>query len=404
MAKIFKILFLFLFLILISSSAFADANNYDLAVKSINHFALRAAKLINIKNSFFLSPYSIVTALGMTYAGSDGETAKEFQDNLLFNNNMHGELGALSAALTQDFNGKNNRPLLTCANKIWLNKNLKLNKNFNNILEQAYHSTAKTFDFALEPEQAKNFINRWTAENTNQRVKDLLNKITPDTQMILTNAIYFNGKWAREFDEKLTVKKPFYVNSSETLDVDMMMRQGRMSYCENERIKVLRLPYSGRLSMILMMPININDDISAVIAELNLNNFNELINSLSEYNVDLWLPRFKTERRYELKDILMRLGVKAAFDNNADFSGMIDNKDLKLKIDAVIHKTFIEVNEKRTEAAAASAVVMTRATSARPRPVPKAEFHADRPFVYFIVFNASDDFNAILFMGMQNFK
>ena len=176
-----------------------------------------------------------------------------------------------------------------------------------------------------------------------------------------------------------------------------------MDYCENERIKLLRLPYTGRLSMILMMPKDINDDISAVINELADFNFNfdELLNGLSEYNVDLWLPKFKTERRYELKDILTGLGLVSAFSNNADFSAMIDNKDLKLKIDAVIHKTFIEVNEKRTEAAAAAAVVMTRTTAAMPRPVPKAEFHADRPFIYFIV---SDDFRAILFMGMQNFK
>ena len=402
MAKIFKILFLLLFLISFAGAAGAS-ENYNSAVKSINHFALRAAKLFDINNSYFLSPYSIVTALGMAYAGADGSTAKEFQDNLLFNNNLHEQLGALSDALTQDFNGKYNKPLLTCANKIWLSENLKLNKNFSNILEQAYKSSAKTLDFAAKPEQAKNFINRWVEENTNQRVKNLLNKITPDTQMILTNAIYFNGKWAREFNEKLTAKKTFYVNRDETLEVDMMMRQGRMDYCENERIKLLRLPYTGRLSMILMMPKDINDDISAVINELADFNFNfdELLNGLSEYNVDLWLPKFKTERRYELKDILTGLGLVSAFSNNADYSAMIDNKDLKLKIDAVIHKTFIEVNEKRTEAAAASAVVMTRTTAAMPRPVPKAEFHADRPFMYFIV---SDDFRAILFMGMQNFK
>ena len=104
---------------------------------------------------------------------------------------------------------------------------------------------------------------------------------------------------------------------------------------------------------------------------------------------------------FELKDILIKLGLASAFSNSADFSGMINNKDLKLKIDNVIHKTFIDVSEKQTEAAAATAIMMTKATAAAPRPVPKAEFHADRPFVYFII---DDNSKAILFMGMQNFN
>ena len=397
---------LFVILILFAASpAFASQDENNFAVKSINNFALSSAKFFDDNKSFFFSPYSIISALGMTYAGAEAQTAKEFEDNLLFNKNIHETLGAFNQDLISNLDGNNNRPLLKTANKIWLNKNLELDKNFENILEIYYKSSAKILDFTSEPEQAKNFINKWAAEQTNNKINNLINKITPDTQLILTNAIYFNGKWAREFSERFTKREIFNIDKDNKLEVDMMKRRAHMYYTEQEQIKILRLPYTGRLSMIAMLPKDINLNWHIIIEKLsgndNYKKFNSWLDELREYNVDLWLPKFKTENNFELKDILIKLGLASAFSNSADFSGMINNKDLKLKIDNVIHKTFIDVSEKQTEAAAATAIMMTKATAAAPRPVPKAEFHADRPFVYFII---DDNSKAILFMGMQNFN
>ena len=388
-----------------ASTAFASQDENNFAVKSINNFALSSAKFFDDNKSFFFSPYSIISALGMTYAGAEAQTAKEFEDNLLFNKNIHETLGAFNQDLISNLDGNNNSPLLKTANKIWLNKNLELDKNFENILEIYYKSSAKILDFTSEPEQAKNFINKWAAEQTNNKINNLINKITPDTQLILTNAIYFNGKWAREFSERFTKREIFNIDKDNKLEVDMMKRRAHMYYTEQEQIKILRLPYTGRLSMIAMLPKDINLNWHIIIEKLsgndNYKKFNSWLDELREYNVDLWLPKFKTENNFELKDILIKLGLASAFSNSADFSGMINNKDLKLKIDNVIHKTFIDVSEKQTEAAAATAIMMTKATAAAPRPVPKAEFHADRPFVYFII---DDNSKAILFMGMQNFN
>ena len=397
---------LFVIIILFAASpAFASQVEDNFAVKSINNFALSSAKFFDDNKSFFFSPYSIISALGMTYAGAEAQTAKEFEDNLLFNKNIHETLGAFNQDLISNLDGNNNSPLLKTANKIWLNKNLELDKNFENILEIYYKSSAKILDFTSEPEQAKNFINKWAAEQTNNKINNLINKITPDTQLILTNAIYFNGKWAREFSERFTKREIFNIDKDDKLEVDMMKRRAHMYYTEQDGIKILRLPYTGRLSMIAMLPKDINLNWHIIIEKLsgndNYKKFNSWLDELREYNVDLWLPKFKTENNFELKDILIKLGLASAFSNSADFSGMINNKDLKLKIDNVIHKTFIDVSEKQTEAAAATAIMMTKATAAAPRPVPKAEFHADRPFVYFII---DDNSKAILFMGMQNFN
>lgn len=403
---LFLILLLFMFLFLFAlKPAFAD-DNFDGAIKSLNNFALKSAEFLNQNDnggSFFFSPYSIISALGMTYAGAADETAKEFENILLFNPEIHAELGELTQVLTANLDGKDDRPLLTSANRIWVKKGLNLQKKFSEILLQNYKSSAARLDFQKRPELAKRIINKWVANRTNQRIQNLLDKIQPDTNIILTNAVYFNGKWADEFNEKLTQEKPFFITPENKINVNMMRRRAKMFYAEDKDIKILNLPYMGRLSMILAMSLKPEDGAEKVINKFSAENgteiFNNFIKSLSEYDVDLWLPKFKTERRYELKNILKNLGLKSAFEDDANFSAM--TSDEPLKIDSVIHQTFIEVDEKKTEAAAATAVTMVRVTATMPRPVPKAEFHADRPFVYFIIDAPT---NSILFMGMQNFK
>lgn len=367
------------------------------AVRSVNHFALQAARLLAPDGGdLFFSPYSVISAFGMTYAGAKGTTAGEMEKALLFSPLLHVSLDTLTQDLLSGA-GKDSETLTT-ANRIWLHKGLKLHEDFAGTLRRSYGSTAAEVDFEKDPDGAKKEINSWVEGQTHDRIRDLIQKIEPDTQMILVNAIYFNGRWEEPFNEKRTQPKPFHVTASRTKEVPMMQQNRRLLYGEVDGVKLLRLPYSGRLSMLLALPQEGGMEGTLKALAENDKLFTRWVRSLSRHEVDLWLPKFRTESRYELKDVLAALGVRQAFEKEADFSGMTD--DEKLRIDSVIHKTFIEVDEKKTEAAAATGIVMVRTTAA-PVSLPSAEFHADRPFLYFIVDDAT---GVILFMGRQSFK
>ena len=381
--------------------AWADG---DAAVRSVNGFALRAAGLLGEKpDDFFFSPFSVVPALGMTYAGSRGATASEMESALLLTPEIHGPLGALARELTASLNGKNGAPLLTAANRVWVHKGLTLRPEFAETLCVNYGSAAVEADFEGDPEGAKRAVNAWVEKQTNQRIQNLIREVKPDTRMILTNAVYFMGEWEEPFNAGMTKSAPFHISASETKDVPMMAARRELLYGEAGNVKLLRLPYRGRLSMFLALPEEGPDGMKAALELLGGGEgfaaFEGWKKSLSPHKVDLWLPKFKTEKRYELKELLAALGMKRAFENSADFSGMTDEE--KLKIDSVIHQTFIEVDERKTEAAAATSVMMVKTTAVAPRDLPRAEFHADRPFLYFIM---DDPTGTILFMGRQGFK
>ena len=222
--------------------------------------------------------------------------------------------------------------------------------------------------------------------------------------MILTNAVYFNSGWDAKFDKSKTSKEKFFPGGCDFVEVDMMKQYGSFLYAERGGNKIISIPYENpRFSMIIFLPPKVAGysgtlESDAKFIELNAEVFNDLISSMREYDVDLWIPKFKTEKNYELKDLFDSLGVKLAFSDSADFSGITD--DESLKIDSVIHQTFIDVDEEKTEAAAATAVIMVKAASIPMDNKPKAVFHADSPFEYFIV----DDFTkTILFAGRQTF-
>ena len=357
--------------------------------KSINAFALDAARLIldsSKGRDFFFSPYSIITAFGMAYAGAEGQTAREIDSALAFSPEIHKALGEFVQDLEAD-------KAITSANRVWLNDGLRLKDKYMLTLSERYKSTAEKLDFDNDPEGSRKIINTWVSDKTNGRINDLIAKIVSDTKMILTNAVYFNAKWAQEFNENNTQPKDFD-SFGDKVSVPMMMQHSKFQYAEHDGMKLVKLPYNGRMSMLVMLP----GEGETGLENLDPKTFEKMLRSLSRYEVDLWLPKFRTEDSYELKDLFQELGVKLAFSNFADFSGMTD--DVKLKIDAVLHKTFIEVDEKKTEAAAATAITMVRTTAAMPVELPKAIFHADRPFIYFIMDGRTD---TILFMGRQTF-
>ena len=383
MMKFARIVFVSALILSLTGTAFAAA-----PAEIINNFALNAGKILaHSDGTFFFSPFSIITAFGMAYKGASGDTEAEIEKVLGFNRELHGNLGSYVRDIEKS--GQ-----LSSANRVWLRDGLKLNQDFQSTLYLYYNSEPEELDFKNETEISRKKINDWVSSKTNNRINNLLQNLDPETQLILTNAIYFNARWEKTFNKKSTTSEDFY-DGEKVTKVPMMKKRDNFAFAEVDGVKIIRLPYEqGRMSMIAVLPPKENDN---VLANLDAEILKKWISSLDRYEVDLWLPKFKTEKRYELKNLFNSLGVKLAFTDFANFSGITD--DEKLKIDAIIHQTFIDVDEEKTEAAAATAVVMLKATAMPMRPK-RAEFHADHPFVYFIL----DDYtNTILFMGRQTF-
>ena len=355
----------------------------------INNFAFNAAKILGDSNgSYFFSPFSIVSAFGMAYAGASGKTAQEMESALGFTSGLHRELGNF----VQDIEETGQ---VSSANRVWLNTGLTLRKDYQENLYLYYRSRAAVLDMTAKTEKSRKVINDWVSGKTNGKIQDLLQKLDPETRMIITNAVYFNAEWLYKFSKGATSQEKF-TDNGKVSEVPMMKINRDYSYGEFDGVKVIRLPYKGRkLSMIAVLP---PEDKPEALNTLGAETLAQWLGKLDTYKVDLWLPKFKTEKRYQLADMFKALGVRRAFTDDADFSGITG--DEQLKIDAVIHQTFIEVDEEKTEAAAATAITMMRATAMPPKMTPRAEFHADHPFTYFILDNAT---GTILFMGRQTF-
>ena len=370
----------------IASSSFASE-----ASQAINDFAFNAGKIIagDWDSDFFFSPYSIISAFGMAYAGAKGKTAGEIEAALGISRDIHVSLGDLVRDLDRS-------SYVSSANRVWLKEGLKLHRDYTDILRLNYNSRVKELDIKGETETSRKAINDWVSAKTNGRIQDLLQTLDPETRMVITNAVYFNAEWKAKFSKNATKPEKFYTDGESYTEVPMMRMREDCSFAEFDGVKVVMLPYKGyRLSMIAVLPPKENPD---VLRNIDAETFSHWLDAMDTYDVDLWLPKFRTEKRYELKDVFEAIGIKLAFTNDADFSGM--TCDEPLKADQVIHQTFIQVDEERTEAAAATAVPMLVGT-AMPVQRPRAEFHADHPFMYFIRDNET---GTILFMGYQTFK
>ncbi len=367
-------------------------SNLDFLVRRNSAFAVDIyKKLSEGKGNVFLSPFSISSALAMTYAGARGQTAEEMARALHFDlpqEELHQGFSELFKRL--DSSGKGYK--LNIANALWGQKGYHFEPDFIGLTNKYYGGGFKEVDFAGATEQSRQTINKWVEDKTENKIKELLKQgdIKSLTRLVLTNAIYFKGNWEVQFDKKKTRISPFYISEKDKVDVPMMEQKGRFNYVEDDEVQVLELPYSGKeLSMVIILPKS-NIALSAVEKKLSFDKLQSWLSSLSENKVDVYMPRFKIEERYVLNEILEQLGMPSAFEPGAaDFSGMTGRKNLYIGL--VVHKSFVEVNEEGTEAAAATAVVMnTKALVENP------VFRANRPFIFLIRDTRS---GTILFIG-----
>jgi serpin B len=346
------------------------------------------------------SPFSISTALAMTLAGARGATASQMADVLHFAldpNTMHSDFGTLLADLNSA--GQASGYDLSVADALWGQAGYAFKDQFLNLVQANYGGGLNSVDFQHAAESARQTINDWVANETNQKIQNLIPEggVTDLTRLVLTNAVYFKGQWAKPFDAQATYDAQFTLASGERVLTPTMHKQSSYRYMESDGFQVLELPYAGdRLSMVLMLPTQ-GDGAAGTDASAIPANLNQWLSGLTSQTVQVSLPKFQTTTKFSLADSLKALGMTDAFSSgSADLTGIADVEGEKLYISDVIHKAFIDVNETGTEAAAATAVIVAVGCACPGYEPPPVQFNADHPFQFLIRDNVS---GSILFMG-----
>lgn len=351
--------------------------------------------------NLFFSPYSISSALAMTYAGARGQTESEMAKVLHFGpgqTNVHSDFRALTDRIN-DLQRINRIKLLT-ANSLWYQHDYRFTDAFMKLVHRDYHAEVRPVDFAKAPDAAVNDINSWIDHTTDGKIQNVVEGLDPSTRLVLCNAIYFKGKWETQFDPANTRPAPFYVSSNETVTVPMMSIEDSFKSVNIDAasVSLLELPYVGNdLSMVILLPGN-----ATLPVEMTPVSLSGLESKLTPENLRSWLaaldgapwerepvsiPRFTTTQSFNLTETLKSMGMPSAFGDNANFSGMDGTSNLY--ISDVFHKAYVEVNEEGTEAAAATTVSVVQSADA-------FSFIVDYPFIFLIRDKGS---GTILFMG-----
>ncbi|XP_054485034.2 serpin B6-like [Agelaius phoeniceus] len=365
-------------------------------------FAVDLLRKLCEKNSgqnVFFSPFSISSALSMVLLGARGSTEAQIRKVLSLKNAQDAHNGYQS--LLSEINDPNTKYILRTVNRLYGEKTFEFLASFIESSQKSYHAGLEQMDFLHAWEDSRKQINGWVEERTEGKIQNLLAEGTLDslTRLVLVNAIYFKGKWEEQFNKQSTRERPFQINKNETRPVQMMFREANfnMTYIGDFQTKILELPYVGNeLSMIILLPDAIQDGstgLERLERELTYEKLMGWINpKMMDYTeVMVYLPRFKLEENYDLKPVLSSMGMPDAFESGkADFSGISPSNEQVLS--EVIHKSFVEVNEEGTEAAAATAMVICGCSAV----MSTAEFIADHPFLFFIRHNKTC---SILFCG-----
>ena len=400
MKKIFLFLIIFNFLLFnVYPQSPVKDDSQNVMTNGNNAFGIDLYnKLNSAEGNLFFSPYSISSCFAITYVGAGKDTRKQMGDVFHFPAEQEKcNLGFLN--LNEKFKSiqKKGDVELSIANALWVQNDYIFLNEFLNMIKKYYEATIENVDFKNNAKQIGGKINKWVEEKTRNKIKDIISGdgLSPNDKIVIVNAIYFYGKWAKQFKKYQTTDLPFWTSLSSSTKVPMMQQENNFRYGEDKSIQILELPYKGNdLSMVIFLPEQ-RDGISQLEKKLTFNNINLWMQNVSTCEVNVYLPKFKIELTFGLNQILNSMGMPDAFDlKKADFSGMADiKKSEPLYISEAIHKAFVDVNEEGTEAAAATAIRMATTESMPPKP---KVFRADHPFIFIIRENSS---GSILFIG-----
>jgi serine protease inhibitor len=350
-------------------------------------------KFAATETNIFLSPISISTAFAMVQAGARGETAAEMARTLRYNreDRLHPEMGALIRRLPIRQEGRQ----FTLANALWVQQGYVLRPEYLQTVERNYGAKPALLDFRSRPEAAR-AINRWAEQSTNGRIRNMISPtdLDPDTRLVLANAVWFKADWQQQFNAARTSPRDFHPRGGAVVRTPFMHQIGSFRHLDRPGFQAIELPYRGEeMSMIVFLP-NARDGLPAFERELTPARLEEWMGALTareRQRVDLALPKIQLETRYDLPPPLMAMGMLLAFSNKSDLGGITDVE--RLKVDRAIHQTFLLVDEKGTEAAAATVISVVPTSAPAP---PQIRFHADHPFFFLIRDNRS---GATLFIG-----
>ena len=347
--------------------------------------------------NIFYSPYSISTALAMTYAGANGDTATQMAKALDFTlpqAQLHPAFDDLALQLAsrgQGASGTNGKSFaLNIANALWCEKTYNFLPDFLNTLGQNYGAGVNLLDFVNSPEPSRVTINNWVSNETNNKINNLIpaGAIAPQTRLVLTNAIYFDAAWQNPFSADKTQNGTFNLLDGSTVSVPMMNNEASYGYTQGSGYQAVELPYSGgQVAMDIIMPDAGN--FTTFESGITAGSVSAIISNLQTKSINLTMPKFNFDSSFSLNSALSALGTPIAFSNQADFSGMTGNKDLTIA--DVVHKAYVAVDEQGTEAAAATGVVMSAMAVMNQNNVT-----IDQPFIFMI---RDIQTGAILFVG-----
>jgi len=351
--------------------------------------------------NLFYSPYSISSALAMTYAGAEGRTAEEMANALRFmlgQENLHLAFNALGQKLDSlaelEISKDQGEPFqLNIANAIWGQQDFHFEDDFLDLLAENYGAGLRLLDYISQPEESRLAINQWVSDETKEKIQDLIpqGSIDSDTRLVLSNAIYFKATWTESFAKHLTEEGKFYGLNGEEIKAQMMKtgQDASFRYLKEDGYQVVELPYIGnQVSMLVVVPDQ--GKFEEFENQFSFEELNRILDGISYSPVVLTFPKFEYETEISLASTLSAMGMPTAFSDAADFSGMTGAKDLF--ISDVFHKAFVSVDEEGTEAAAATAVEMSL-TSMPESPI---ELTVDRPFLFLI---REHETGSVLFMG-----
>jgi len=380
--------------VLLLSSSFA-LPAADIA-QANNEFAFDLYSHLDSSNgNIFFSPYSLSSALTMTFEGARNETADQMRMTLYLPSDevdWRSDLTSFIQSVDKVHSGYE----LSIANALWAQKDYPFTDEYLAETKNTYLAQARNLDFVANPEASRLVINSWVSENTKNRINDLLpvGSINSSVKLILTNAVYFKGRWSQPFNKIATEQDDFWISPTESVQTAMMGLTGtQFKYLENEQVQLLELPYQGHdISILIVLPRSKDlKNLEKSINEVSLKNW---IDVMSKQWVNIFIPKFKFDANYQMKDVLIQMGMANAFNpNQADFSGMTSKPNIY--IDQVYHRAWIDVDEEGTEAAAATAIDSI-AESIMVMPSPPKIFRADHPFIFVIQDNKTGQ---ILFMG-----
>ncbi len=366
-------------------------------IEADNAFGLEIFQKIRAasdKENIMISPLSISVALAMAYNGADNDTKAEMEKTLKVNGLTTEQINASYKSLIAALQSLDKDVVFEIADAIFYSQGFSVKQNFLDINNNIYDAEVQALDFGSS--SAVPTINNWVSDKTHDKIKKIVDQLSPYDRMVLLNAVYFNGIWSQQFDEEGTHMLDFHKTDETSMEVPMMKKEEKLDYASNSLFDAIKMPYgNGQYQMVIFLPAN-GKNSRDVIDDLSAENWKNWLDTFStEDHVVITMPRFKFAFKTPLIDVLIEMGMQKAFQAEvADFSKITDED---LFISSVMHKSFIDVNETGTEAAAVTSITF-RTTSAGNEP-PKKYFTVNKPFVFAIT---EKDTGAILFMGEVN--